>query len=188
MRFWYFFTLLWNVFAVALLGIFGRFHGVFFFAYNFVTNHRGIITQFDIEARLSWSGCSALATPRLVLPSLDWQLMKLWPQCDCCCLTFVDTSRCHDWRPRSIPALPLPLRANCQAREAVDLFSCPERNWIASLLTPQFPHHIISSLDLMNFKWCGNFFPSPFFPFFLFLFRVIRHQLTFSCLCSSAAF
>lgn len=133
-----------------------------FFACNFVTNHRGIITQFDIEARLSWSGCSSSTRPAI----LDWQLMKLWPQCDRYCLTFVDTSRCHDWRPLSSTPLSHSEGQLSSTRGCWFIFM-PRKELNRLAHSPvQLPQHIISSPDLMNFKWCGNFF-SLFFSIFL---------------------
>lgn len=178
MRFWYFFSLLWNVFVVALLGIFGRFHGVFFL--------RVTLWQIIAESSLNLRYRSALILVRLLLldsschPWLtaDEAVTAVWP------LLF--DVRWHislSWLTTSLcPALPSLSLSQCEGQLSSTrgcwfiFMPRKELNRLAHSPT-QLPHHIISSPDLMNFKWCGNFSLSLFFSFFLFLFPVIRHHL-----------
>lgn len=180
MRFWYFFLFSGTFLLLLCSAFLVAFMACFYFL-------RVTLWQIIAESSLNLRYRSALILVRLLLlldsschPWLtaDEAVTAVWP------LLF--DVRWHislSWLTTSLcPALPSLSLSQCEGQLSSTrgcwfiFMPRKELNRLAHSPT-QLPHHIISSPDLMNFKWCGNFSLSLFFSFFLFLFPVIRHHL-----------
>lgn len=159
-----------------LLGIFGRFHGVFcdkssrdhhsIWYRGALILHRAQTRPAILESD-SWWSCDRSVTV------VVWRLLTHLA-------VMIDDLA-------GSPSPSLSLSQSWQAREAVDLFSCPERNWIASL-TPRFiffPHHIIVLSRPNEFQMMRQFFLSLVSSRFFFY---LSHFLVFVSSYSPSSF